>query len=315
MKPRVGLLISKRGGLKVMEQVHAAATDTIVGVVTLDDRADTRSAFDDIIAWCTSHRLPVVVARGQADAERAIADMAPTHMLVVGWYWLISEECLTSVPGGVLGLHFSSLPRYRGGSPVVWAIINRERSVGVSLFSLTTEMDAGDIWAQAQVGIEPDTYVGDALEKLETAAAALVGENISAVLRGQLRSVPQPETNASYGALRQPSDGRIDWTWDAGAIAAFVRAQSHPYPGAFTWWEGKRVTIWRARVDATPHFGPPGAVVRIAPSGVYVACGTDQPLVVESVQLDDGDEEPASRVIRSVKTRFAPQRSPDFSSG
>ncbi|MEW6605774.1 MAG: methionyl-tRNA formyltransferase, partial [Thermoproteota archaeon] len=239
------------------------------------------------------------------ETEKLIRTLKPDLCVVSGWYWLISQDTLNFVPRGFIGIHNSLLPKYRGGSPLVWTMINGEQKAGVTLFSFTTGMDDGDIWDQRTIEIEFTDYVSDVLKKLEDKALCILREKYLDILKNKAKAIPQDSSEATYCAQRFPFDGLIDWKKTAVEVYNFVRAQSEPYPGAFTMYEGKKLTIWRAHPENITFYGTPGQVARITDSGVYVICGNQKPLVLDVVELEGkGDKEAANKVINSIKTRF-----------
>jgi methionyl-tRNA formyltransferase len=303
--PRVVFIGSKQAGLECLQTVHAAAPETLAGIVTLDDADDTRSVYDEFCSFAESVGQTMSVAANPREAERLVRELEPDLCLVVGWYWLLSPELLASVPRGVLGVHNSLLPRYRGAAPLVWALINGEAEVGFSLFSLGEGMDDGPIWAQRSVAVAADDYVSDVLEKVTRSTTSLLEETWPAILEGELEPVPQDSAAATYAALRTPEDGRIDWTRSASDVYNFVRAQSRPYPGAFTLLaDGDRLTVWRARPVDARFYGTPGQVAQIRPDGVYVICGDHRPLLVEEVGTKERPALPVGDVLKSLKTRL-----------
>jgi len=223
--------------------------------------------------------------------------------MVSGWYWLLSPGILTSVQHGFIGSHYSLLPKYRGGSPLVWALINGEPEVGVSFFSFVEGVDAGRIWAQERVTVGPDDYVSDVLTRLEAATLATLDARYRAILSGEVQPVDQDHRGATYCAMRSPCDGQIYWRASAADVYNFIRAQSQPYPGAFTWLEGTKLTIWRARQDPAIHYGTPGQVAMVSPAGVHVICGDHRAIIVETVERN-GVSEGAQKVLRSVSIRL-----------
>ncbi|MFB7884217.1 methionyl-tRNA formyltransferase [Microbacterium sp. NPDC056057] len=242
--------------------------------VTVDDTPDVRSELERLRA------ARAIVAESPRDAYRIALSQQPAAVLVAGWYWLISDDVLEAVPAGFIGLHYSPLPRYRGSSPVVWALLNGDPELGYSVFRLSSGMDEGPIAASGRVP-RGDGYIGPALDRLTSAAVpALVGV-ARGVLDGTAEFLPQPREGASYAAPRLPSDGRIDWTRAAGEVERFVRAQSRPYPGAFTEAKGETRRVWRATATEFACFGAPGQVVLSDDEALVVACGHGTGLRIE----------------------------------
>jgi methionyl-tRNA formyltransferase len=260
-----------------------SAPGTVVAGVTLDDRSDVRTVHREIVEFASKRELPLHSLMRRSELPALIEQYQPDLCIVVGWYWLIPSELLNAVPSGFAGVHFSLLPAYRGSSPLVWALINGEEETGVSLFSLTEAVDAGDIWGQRRVAIGRDEYVGSVLARLEDEATSLVRDVYPRMITGDVGPEPQDHARATFCSPRTPEDGLIDWTWPAERIARFVRAQSRPYPGAFTHVSGERVTIWRATAGgAVP--GAPGQIVKHDAEAANIVCGDQRALLVGEAQ-------------------------------
>jgi len=134
---RVAFVGSKSLGFACLESMYEFDASIVSLVVTVDDRDDTRSNFEQIAGLCESHETPIVVANSRADSEDAICSVAPDLCVVSGWYWILGERALKAISGPCIGTHHSLLPQYRGGAPLVWAVINGETQVGTSLFELS----------------------------------------------------------------------------------------------------------------------------------------------------------------------------------
>ena len=294
---------SKRLGLLCLEVIYRSNPSILQGVMTIDDRTDRRSTLDGFKRFCCKEDIPVFIARNRKNAETLISELRPEFCIVVGWYWLISKETLQVVPRGMIGLHTSLLPSYRGGSPLVWAMLNQETKVGVSLFTLTENMDDGDIWGQAAVPVASEDTIQTVLDRLEKAAVVLVRERYPCILEGTATPQPQDHSKATYCALRTPRDGWIDWSRPARFVYDFIRAQTDPYPGAYTLYQGRKLSIWKASLLPEVYFGTPGQVARILEQKVAVVCGDNRAVLLEIVE-SESSREPAGRVLRSLKIRF-----------
>lgn len=298
---------SKPLGLACLRVMHELAPGSVIAAVTFDDHGDSRSALPGLERFADEAEIPLTIAASRHELDEAIRVHRPSLAFGVGWYWLIPRETLAMVPRGIVGIHNSLLPRYRGGSPLNWAIINGEDTAGISLFALSEGMDEGGVLGQRAVAVGPDDHIGDVLERIETAAQSLVKDTYLDLLAGTLPAVPQDHASATYCAQRTPDDGVIDWRQPARRIYDFIRAQTEPYPGAFTHVGGHRCTVWRARPLSAVFHGTPGQVARVTADGVQVICGDARPLLVTTVQLDGEDRAPAHVVLRSIRLRLGEQ--------
>ena len=296
---RVAFVGSKALGLSVVHAVHQVDPASLCGIVTIDDTQDTRCALEGFRGFSSKTGKPLVVLSKAGQLGAAVASLEPDLCLVVGWYWLLRKELLEKVPDGWLGIHASLLPKYRGGAPLVWALINGERITGVSLFYLDEGMDTGDIVMQVPIAVGPYDTIADALERANAASVQMIREVYLLVLRGTAPRLPQDESAATYAAVRQPVDGRIDWNRAAIELHNFIRAQTHPYPGAFCLAPSGRVMrVWSAEPFPRPFSGTAGKVVMREDRHVVVACSSGTALQVLTVQLEGDAERPAQEVLR-----------------
>lgn len=199
----------------------------------------------------------VVVMRDKITTSyylRYLEHWHPDLLLVLGWYYLIPRKVRESALLGCAGIHASLLPKYRGGAPIPWAIINGEKETGVTFFHMDDGVDSGDIIAQGSFAIEESDNCATVYEKATLASIKILREYLPRIAMGTAPRIPQNQDKATYFPLRRPEDGLIDWSWSAKRIRDFVRAQTHPYPGAFTYIEGKKVIIWDAEVMETNHY-------------------------------------------------------------
>jgi methionyl-tRNA formyltransferase len=124
------------------------------------------------------------------------------------------------------------------------------------------------------------------------------------ILNGNIEPTEQNHELATYCAQRFPNDGNINWREPAQRVFDFIRAQSDPYPGAFTYYARQELRIWKARPFESTYFGTPGQVARIGNDGVYVVCGDDRAIILEEVQFN-GVRGKANDCVRSIKGRMS----------
>lgn len=260
------------------------------GVVTIDDRSDSRSTLDELDAECRHRNVSLAIAGTAEGATEAIANLDPSVVVAAGWYWRIPERLLVEIPLGVLGVHYSRLPKYRGGSPLVWALINGEATVGVSLFQMTSRLDDGPVWAQVALDVQPEDDVASVSARLEERAVDMVREALPGVLDGSLTPATQSDADATYCLQRLPDDGRVDVTLHADAIVRLIRAQTRPYPGAHVYRGAQKVVLWKARKFGAAIDGSPGQVAKVAGSTVMAAGDRTGVVIEESAPaLRSGD--------------------------
>jgi len=297
---RVLFMGSKKLGLKTLQKMYQLETHSLIGAITIDDSDDSRTQYPEFKNFSEETGIPLFTAKNRKHAEMLVRDLGPELCFVVGWYWLIADSTLREVPNGFIGIHNSLLPKFRGGSPLNWSIITGEQVVGISVFSFSSGMDDGPIWAQGMISVEENDYISTVLEKLENKAIEVLENKYIPILRGTISPVNQDEALATYCAQRFPHDGNIDWRKPAREIYNLIRAQSDPYPGAFTFSQGEEMKIWRAKLFSKPYFGSPGQVARITEDAVYIICGDNQAVMLEQVEVN-GVKGKASKFIKSFK--------------
>ncbi len=203
---------------------------------------------------------------------------------------LIRRPLLDLPPSGCLNLHGSLLPKYRGRCPVNWVLVNGEKETGVTLHYMTPRADDGDILDQERVLIGDDDTAATLYEKLMPAAERLLDRTLPRILAGTAPRAAQDDSQASYFGGRTPADGLIDWSQDAKRIRNLVRAVTHPYPGAFTWFCGQKLYIWAAKVLDGSIKARPGTVVSTDP--LVISCG------MGALQIEDWEREGSGANVR-----------------
>jgi methionyl-tRNA formyltransferase len=184
---------------------------------------------------------------------------------------------------GVFGMHPTLLPRHRGRAAIPWAILSGLAKTGVTLFQIADgTADSGAIVGQIEVPITPDETATTLYDKVTAAHLDLVREYVPKLLDGSAERKPQDTRRASSWPKRTPADGIIDWETRAPYLYDWVRAQTRPYPGAFTYLGEDKLVVWRARPVELEEAAPAGTVVA-EDGGPVVACG-EGGLVLEEVE-------------------------------
>jgi methionyl-tRNA formyltransferase len=218
--------------------------------------------------------------------EKAVAELArlaPRVMVVAAYGEILSRQVLAIPPSGVVNVHPSLLPKYRGASPVAGALLAGEQQTGVTIMLMDEGMDTGPILGQRAADIDPQDTTGSLEERLASIGAQLLTEVLPDWLAGRIEAQAQDDAQATYTKPISKGNGVIDWSLPAFEIWNRVRAYN-PRPGARTWWAGDQLKVLRARL--VPDWRgetKPGLVVRLH-SGVAVATG-DGALLLEEVQL------------------------------
>ena len=229
------LFVSGGLGFKVLEYLK----DSKHSIKCVFTDSNSRS----IVNTANDHRLPIFTGNPRNDrALRFIGAFKIDLILSVNYLFLI-ERSLFSKAKLAVNIHGSLLPKYRGRTPHVWAIINNEPKTGVTAHLIDDGCDTGDIIKQKEVIIDDSDTGADILEKFNKLYVPLVDEILSDFEQGSIKPLPQNNKNATFFGKRTPDDGRINWGWQKERIRNWVRAQAYPYPGAFTYYEGQNEKV------------------------------------------------------------------------
>ena len=169
--------------------------------------------------------------------------------------YLLPEPVLAALPRGILNLHFSLLPAYRGAAPVQRALLDGVEVTGVTTFVIDAGMDTGPMLLAAEVPVHPGEDAGALTARLAEVGARLTVETLDALEAGQVEPRPQPEAGASLAPKVTGPEARLDLTWPARRVADAVRAFT-PAPGAWTTHRGRRLKITRATVTGDRALDP-----------------------------------------------------------
>ncbi len=247
-----------------------------------------------------SVRQPTSLRRDE-EAQREIRELAPDAIVVAAYGLFLPPDTLSAPRLGCANIHPSLLPRYRGPSPVVTALLNGDESTGVTLMVPDEGMDTGPILAACETAVGMDEDAQTLTARLFEMGAALLVETLPAWERGEVRPVAQVESLASVTSLVSREDGEIDWRLPASRIERMTRAYN-PWPGAFTTWRGSvlKVVNARAREAKAGDAAPPGLVVALADGGIGVWTG-DGVLELRRVQLAGRAESDARDFARGYR--------------
>ena len=221
----------------------------------------------------------------QAAKVSELADLREMDIdliVVVSFGEILSPEFLALPRLGCINLHTSLLPKYRGAAPVAWAIINGEQKTGVTTFWVSPRMDAGNIILQKEVEILREDTRGTLSNRLAKIGAELLLDTVIKVKEDKAPRITQEDSLVTYAPKLKKQDGLIDWQKTAGEIHNKVRGMN-PWPGAFTFFRGKRVVIIKADVVAGSR--EPGSVIVKEEEGIEVGTGKDI-LVLQELQVE-----------------------------
>ena len=298
VEPRIVFVGCVEEGRRSLETLFDMGAD-VVAVFTL--RPDLAAAVSGAVPWeelSAAHRVPLHYVRNinDPDAVATMRALAPDLVFCVGWTQLLHREILHLPRLGCVGFHASPLPRYRGRAPVNWAIIHGEKETGNTMMLLDEGVDTGDILAQRRFPIDDDDTCATIYDKVARSGDEMIREVLPLIRKGRMPRTPQDHTRSSVMPRRRPADGVIDWNRTTKQLHDWVRALTRPYPGAFTFVQGVRVFVWRARPWRPGSGGPAPAAsrpgwLRLEGDPPRLVAGTlDGDLLLDRVQVEGGIE-------------------------
>jgi methionyl-tRNA formyltransferase len=267
----------------------AGAGHSVLSVVTQPDRPRGRgqnAAPPPVKQAALRLGLPVYQPERvrRPEAVEFLRGFPVDAMVVVGYGQIIPQSIIDMAPLGIVNVHGSLLPHYRGAGPIQWAILNGETRTGVTTMRIDAGLDTGDMLLKAETGIGPDENAVELGQRLSVIGADLLVETLAGLAEGRIVPEKQDNTRATYAPLLKKEDGRVDWSRDAGAIHNQVRGLQ-PWPGASTTFRGQTLHIWKSHLwgGMAPESSRPGTLSGLKPP--VVSCGSGALELVE-VQLE-----------------------------
>jgi methionyl-tRNA formyltransferase len=268
-----------------------ASRHPVAGVVTQPDRPRGRGqqvTEGPVKTLAASANLPVFQPEklSRETFEAALTSLHADIGVVAAYGKILPDWLLAAIPRGLINVHASLLPRYRGASPIHRAVINGDHETGVTIMRVVKALDAGPTIATVTVPIGRD----DTTTMVETALAGkgadLLVQTLDAIEAGTAVETPQDDSQATYAPKLSKAEGLIDWSHSAPRIHNLIRGL-WPWPHASTHLGATRYILHRSRLSSLDHDADPGTIIRASViDGVHVACGTSTALELLEIQLE-----------------------------
>lgn len=253
-----------------------ASHHEILAVVTGEDKRRGRGQqlhLTPVKELAIEHHLPVLQPASLKSEEfkRQLQEFSPDIFVVVAFR--ILPQSLIDIPRyGCINIHSSLLPKYRGAAPINWAVLNGDGETGISIFQIEAQVDTGDVLFQEKIAIdETDTF-----QEVHDRLSALGGQCIVKVLddfeKGQIHRIPQDDSMATRAPKIYPEMGAINWSKRAAEIKNQIHGLS-PFPGAFSFFNGKRVKFLRATYAMENHDAEPGTIIMRGKNALGIQTG------------------------------------------
>lgn len=296
MLPRILYVTCARNGMEGLEYLIGRG-HSLVAVVTIPPEVAQKanvSGYVDVTPFVRQNKIQSIVLSNY-QLQRADVAGVPYDLVVVnGWNRLLSAELISSARLGAIGIHAGHPPIGLGRAPIVWNILLGYEDIEVYAFELTACADDGNILSRQAVEITAHDDVGTLYQKVSFVGARLIDQAIHELLAGR-RGQSQDLTSARHYPKRTPEDGKVDFCQSATEIYNFVRAQSDPYPGAFSFLNGGKWTF--DRVVPFDRFAfrevkrEPGRIVGALPAGLVVLTG-GAPVWIQRARSETGKQIP-----------------------
>ncbi|UJF35274.1 methionyl-tRNA formyltransferase [Paenibacillus hexagrammi] len=292
----------------------------VIAVVTQPDRPKGRKRVltpTPVKVEAEKHGIPVLQPEKlrQAESVEVLRGLKPDLIVTAAYGQILPKSVLELPEHGCINIHASLLPKYRGGAPIHHAIIRGEQVTGVTIMYMAEGLDTGDMISKVEVTIEDTDTTGSMFDKLSIAGAELLKRTLPDLLAGRLQAVPQNEAEAVYSPNIRREDEIIDWSRSAADIFNQVRGL-HPFPGAYTLWNGDVMKVWacanpvskesgdspasRKEVHLQGASAAPGTVVNSGEQGIEVKTGNGT-IWLTHIQPAGKKAMDAAQFLRGVK--------------
>jgi methionyl-tRNA formyltransferase len=280
---RIVFVGASKFGLRCLKEMIPLPGCEIVGAITVPQtfpisyrpQGVTNVLHADVKNYCYLNNINCwVMTQGMNDSDilNHVQKLSPEMFIVVGWYHMLPKSWRNIAPA--FGLHASLLPDYSGGSPLVWALINGDIKTGITLFKLAEGVDNGKIIGQKPTDIFQEDTIATLYQRIESLGLELLQEQLPRLIDGTEEQISQDESKRRVFPQRSPEDGKVDWALPAEQLYNFIRAQTKPYPGAFSMHGNNKITIWTSKTfDNAISQGLPPGEIRMAEQRVVVGCG------------------------------------------
>ncbi|SEI86321.1 methionyl-tRNA formyltransferase [Streptococcus sp. 45] len=268
----------------VLEGLLDDANYDVLAVVTQPDRAVGRKKeikMTPVKEVALAHNLPVYQPEkmSSSDEMAELMTLGADGIVTAAFGQFLPTKLLDSVDFAV-NVHASLLPKYRGGAPIHYAIINGDKEAGVTIMEMVKKMDAGDMIAKASTPITDEDNVGTMFEKLAVIGRDLLLKTLPDYIAGNIKPEPQDESKATFSPNITPEEERIDWNKSAREVFNHIRGL-YPWPVAHTLLDGKRFKIYEASLAEGQ--GQPGQIIEKGKKTLVVATG-DGAISLKTVQ-------------------------------
>ena len=264
------------------------AGEDVAAVFTQPDKPrgrGMRESFSPVKALAAERGIPVYqpVTFKDGAATELLRTLAPELLVVVAYGRILPQAFLDVAKYGSINVHGSLLPKYRGAAPIQWAVLNGDKTTGVSVQYMAAAMDTGDVIAARETEIGEFETAGELFDRLKTLGAELLAETVRKIASGSVIRVPQNEADATYTKMLDKNMSPIDWNKSPREIVKHI-CGLNPWPVATTELGGVSFRVFGAEYTDTRTALAPGKIISAGKAGIEVACGGGRSLRITEVQ-------------------------------
>ena len=264
------------------------AGEDVAAVFTQPDKPRGRGmqeSFSPVKTLAVERGIPVYqpVTFKDGAATELLRTLAPELLVVVAYGRILPQTFLDVAKYGSINVHGSLLPKYRGAAPIQWAVLNGDKTTGVSVQYMAAAMDAGDVIASRETEIGEFETSGELFDRLKTLGAELLVETVRKIASGDVVRVPQNEADATYTKMLDKNMSPIDWNKSPREIVKHI-CGLNPWPVATTELGGVSFRVFGAEYTDTRTALAPGKIISAGKAGIEVACGGGRSLRITEVQ-------------------------------
>lgn len=282
----------------------------VIAAVTQTDKPKGRGhemAFPPVKEVALAHEIPVLQPQKARDPEflKELKELNPDIILVAAYGKLLPKAILELPKFGCVNVHASLLPKYRGASPIQWAVINGDKTSGVTIMHMAEGMDTGDIILTKEIELAEDETAGSLHDRLAEIGGPLLLEAMDMLETGRAPRIRQNDEEATYVKMLDKAMGNLNFRQPAALLERLVRGLN-PWPSAYTKLNGKTMKIWRAKVHSEEQlskeekFAEPGTVVSIEKDGFGVLTG-EGILFITELQMEGRRKMTAEEFLRGYE--------------
>lgn len=221
---------------------------------------------------------------------QSLIRLNPDILVVVAYGRILPRQILDIPKIGPVNVHASILPKYRGPAPIQWAVINGEKETGITTILMDEGMDTGDVLLMAKETVRPDDTAATLHDRLAILGAEVLSQTLERLAQDDILPIAQDHSLATSAPMLKKSDGHIRWDKSAQELDAFIRGMT-PWPGAFTFHDGMRLKIFKAKIIPSATRASPGTVVEGFADELRVATGEGLLSILE-IQGESGKKLP-----------------------